>query len=58
MASPDLPSRDFEVTCRHLRETGGVETWCDDGRMILKRGDLLLECFPHPQLDSATNWFG
>jgi len=25
--------------------------------MILKRGDLLLEFFPHPELDPAASWF-
>ncbi len=25
--------------------------------MILKRGNLLLECFPHPELDPATSGF-
>ncbi|VWM18287.1 bleomycin resistance protein [Burkholderia lata] len=57
LASPNLPSRDFEVTSRFYEKLGFAETWRDDGWMILKRGDLLLEFFPHPELDPATNWF-
>lgn len=57
MARPDLPSREFEVTCRYLQKTGFAEPWCDDGWMILKRGDLLLDGFPQPELDPAANWF-
>ncbi|VWC41711.1 hypothetical protein [Burkholderia lata] len=57
MARPDLPSRAFEVTSHLWRKTGFAETWCDDGWMILTRGDLLLECFPHRGLDPAANWF-
>lgn len=26
--------------------------------MILKRGGLMLEFFPHPELDPWTSWFG
>ncbi|VWC85875.1 bleomycin resistance protein [Burkholderia lata] len=48
MARPDLPSREFEVTSHLWRKTRFAETWCDDGWMILKHGDLLLECFPPP----------
>jgi hypothetical protein len=25
--------------------------------MLLKRGDLTLEFFPHPELDPLTSWF-
>lgn len=56
-ASPNLPSRDFEATSLFYAKLGFVETWRDDGWMILRRGDLLLEFFPHPGLDPATSWF-
>ncbi|RQS33486.1 bleomycin resistance protein [Burkholderia sp. Bp8990] len=56
-ASPNLPSRDFEVTSLFYAKLGFVETWRDDGWMILRRGDLLLEFFLHPGLDPATSWF-
>ncbi|RQR74413.1 MULTISPECIES: bleomycin resistance protein [unclassified Burkholderia] len=56
-ASPNLPSRDFEVTSLFYAKLGFVETWRDDGWMILRRGDLLLEFFLHPGPDPATSWF-
>ncbi|MDR8726794.1 bleomycin resistance protein [Burkholderia pseudomultivorans] len=57
IASPNLPSRDFEVTSRFYAKLGFAETWRDGGWMILRRGDLLLEFFPHPDLDPASSWF-
>jgi hypothetical protein len=36
---------------------GFVETWRDEGWMIVKRGDLTLEFFLHPSLDPAESWF-
>lgn len=56
-ATPNLPSRDFEATSRFYAAIGFVEGWRDDGWMILKRGDLTLEFFPHPELDPLTSWF-
>src|SRR5579883_1679517 len=56
-ANPNLPSRDFDVTNRFYNSLGFVESWRDDGWMILKRGDLVLEFFPHPQLDPKESWF-
>lgn len=35
-----------------------METWRDAGWMILKRGDLVLEFFPYPDLDPASSSFG
>lgn len=56
-ATPNLPSRDFERTSRFYVALGFSEGWRDDGWMILKRGDLTLEFFPHPELDPSTSWF-
>jgi hypothetical protein len=56
-ASPNLPSRDFGVTSAFYATLGFEEDWRDDGWMILWRGDLLLEFFPHPGLDPASSWF-
>ena len=36
---------------------GFAESWRDAGWMILERGDLTLEFFPHPDLDPAASWF-
>ncbi|MGH8584191.1 MAG: bleomycin resistance protein [Gammaproteobacteria bacterium] len=56
-ATPNLPSRDFGTTSRFYAALGFVESWRDDGWMILKRGELTLEFFPHPELDPLTSWF-
>ncbi|MEG3154285.1 bleomycin resistance protein [Sphingomonas sp. RB1R13] len=57
-ATPNLPSRDFAETSRFYAALGFVEGWRDTGWMILKRGDLTLEFFPFPELDSLNNSFG
>lgn len=56
-ATPNLPSRDFEKTSRFYAALGFSESWRDGGWMILKRGDLTLEFFPHPELNPLTSWF-
>lgn len=56
-ATPNLPSRDFEVTSRFYTQLGFEQGWRDAHWMILKRGGLTLEFFPHPDLDPATSSF-
>lgn len=56
-ATPNLPSRAFTATQRFYAALGFVETWRDDGWMILARGDLTLEFFSHPELDPGASWF-
>jgi catechol 2,3-dioxygenase-like lactoylglutathione lyase family enzyme len=56
-ATPNLPSRDFEATAQFYGRLGFTESWRDDGWMILERGDMMLEFFPHPELDPASSWF-
>lgn len=56
-ATPNLPSRNFDVTADFYVRLGFEESWRDAGWMILKRGALTLEFFPHPDLDPATSWF-
>lgn len=56
-ATPNLPSRDFEVTSGFYGELGFEEGWRDDGWMILSRGALTLEFFPHPELKPSESWF-
>ncbi|WFU69171.1 bleomycin resistance protein [Bradyrhizobium sp. CB2312] len=56
-ATANLPSRDFETTARFYGALGFEQTWRDDEWMILKRGGLTLEFFPHADLDPATSWF-
>jgi hypothetical protein len=56
-ATPNLPSRDFEKTARFYMALGFSEGWRDAGWMILKRSDLTLEFFLHPDLDPSASWF-
>src|ERR1700710_2478979 len=56
-ATPNMPSRDFEVTSRFYAGLGFLESWRSATWMILKRGALMLEFFPHPDLDPQTSWF-
>jgi catechol 2,3-dioxygenase-like lactoylglutathione lyase family enzyme len=56
-ATPNLPSRDFEATSRFYATLGFGEGWRDDGWMILSKGELTLEFFPHPELDPLSSWF-
>ncbi len=56
-ATPNLPSRDFEATSLFYAALGFAEGWRDDGWMILNRGDLKVEFFPHAELDPLTSWF-
>jgi hypothetical protein len=36
---------------------GFEQDWRDDGWMILKRDSVILEFFPHPDLNPAESWF-
>lgn len=56
-ATPNLPSRDFEITSRFYSQFGFEQGWRDDGWMIMKRGGLTLEFFPHPEVDPLTSNF-
>ncbi len=56
-ATPNLPSRDFEVTVAFYARLGFEAGWKDDGWMILKRGSIALEFFPHPELNPSESWF-
>ena len=56
-STPNLPSRDFDVTEAFYARLGFATGWRDEGWMILKRGGLHLEFFPHPNLDPTTSWF-
>ena len=56
-ATPNLPSRDFEATARFYAGLGFNHMWRDAGWMILSRGPLILEFFPHPDLDPSSSWF-
>ena len=57
LATPNLPSRDFGATAAFYKSLGFEEDWRDESWMILSRGDLTLEFFPHPDLDPMASWF-
>ena len=44
--TPNLPSRDFDVTEAFYAKLGFATSWKDRGWMILQRGGLQLEFFP------------
>jgi catechol 2,3-dioxygenase-like lactoylglutathione lyase family enzyme len=56
-ATPNLPARDFAATARFYAALGFTESYRGEGWMILERGALTLEFFPHPDLDPAASWF-
>lgn len=56
-ATPNLPSRSFADTALFYARLGFGESWRDDGWMILRRGALVLEFFPHPGLKPEESWF-
>ncbi|TPG52243.1 bleomycin resistance protein [Sphingomonas glacialis] len=57
IATPNLPSRNFNQTTEFFGKLGFMETWRDPGWMILKRGSITLEFFPYPDLDPAKSSF-
>ena len=57
LATPNLPSPDFEATSQFYAALGFSESWRDNGWMILRRGDLMVEFFPYPDLDQSTSSF-
>ncbi len=53
----NLPSRNFDETIAFYGKLGFGVTYRDDGWLILKRGLLELEFFPHPAIDKWSSWF-
>ena len=54
---PNLPSRDLSLTSAFYQALGFSEVFHDPTWLILARGDLQLEFFPHADLDPSGNWF-
>lgn len=50
-STPNLPSRDFDITASFFAALGFEQGWRDEGWMILKRGGVTLEFFPDPEMD-------
>ncbi|MFC4292322.1 bleomycin resistance protein [Sphingorhabdus arenilitoris] len=57
-ATPNLPSRDFEVTEAFYSRLGFEVSYRAEGWMILENGAICLEFFPYPDLDPANSSFG
>ena len=53
----NLPSRDFDATVAFYGALGFEVSYRDEGWLILTRGPLMLEFFPHPGLDPKQSWF-
>ena len=53
----NLPSRDFAATEAFYARLGFRTGFRDEGWMILQRGPLMLEFFPHPTVDPLSSWF-
>jgi hypothetical protein len=56
-ATPNLPAIDFEQTSQFYQKLGFEQGWRDDGWMIMTRGDLTLEFFPHSELNPRESCF-
>ncbi len=57
VATPNLPSRNFDVTEKFYAAFGFERGWRDAGWLILRRGSLTLEFFLFPDLDPANSAF-
>lgn len=56
-STPNLPARDFDATEAFYSKLGFERTYRGPGWLILKRGALMLEFFPYPDLDPLTSSF-
>jgi catechol 2,3-dioxygenase-like lactoylglutathione lyase family enzyme len=56
--TPTLPSRDLAATSAFYARLGFRELFRDGGWLIVARGALQLEFFPHPELDPWANYAG
>ncbi len=52
---PTLPSRDLGATAAFYARLGFVESYRDEGWLIMSRGKLTLEFFPHRDLDPIAS---
>lgn len=61
LATPNLPSRDFDATQAFYADLGFECGYRDAGWMILHRGEpgkrIVLEFFPYPDLDPSKSSF-
>ena len=57
-ATPNLPSRNLAATSAFYTRLGFREVFRDASWLIVTRGSLQLEFFPHPELDPFANYAG
>ncbi len=53
----NLPARDLIETEQFYESLGFRRTFGDEGWLVLKRGELELEFFRHPELVPESSWF-
>ena len=53
----NLPAIDFDETAQFYGALGFTVDFRNDAWMILVRGPLVIEFFPHPELKPAESWF-
>ncbi|HZF67059.1 MAG TPA: hypothetical protein VEZ47_03360 [Gemmatirosa sp.] len=56
--TPTLPSRDLAATSAFYARLGFGEVFRDARWLVVARGPLQLEFFPHPALDPWANYAG
>lgn len=57
VVTANLPAIDFGETASFYERLGFEVGFRDEGWMILSRGPLEIEFFPHPDLKPAESWF-
>ena len=53
----NLPSRDFDKTEAFYHALGFQTVYRGDAWMIIQRSGMMVEFFPHPELNTQTSWF-
>jgi catechol 2,3-dioxygenase-like lactoylglutathione lyase family enzyme len=53
----NLPARDFQETAQFYEALGFVVNFRGKGWMIVSRGPLEIEFFPHSELNPSESWF-
>lgn len=53
----NLPSRSFEKTETFYQALGFQTVYRGEGWMILELNGMMIEFFPHPELDPKDSWF-
>ncbi|MCM3696299.1 bleomycin resistance protein [Microbacterium oleivorans] len=57
LATPNLPSRDFDSTLSFYGRLGFAAAYRDEGWLILRRDGVQLEFFPAPDVDPLSSSF-